>query len=467
MERPVPPDPPPVREPATPAGFSGSLRRALTTGLLAVLAAVVLVPCGVAAADTVRTNFEASTFHLGSVNGQDGWKSAPPGTVTGVPHGFDQEVVANTSAPAEFGAQSFRFSNAYATTVFEGQTRSSTTTEAAGESLANTEYIAQFSFISTDPTAVQPGLAMSISPDNDHTGARMSYIGLRDTAEGINVSFFDTPTPSGEFTAYDLGTLPRDRPHTIKLWLKLIPGPDNDFARVAIDGHDVGECFTTWENYYRAQSESPPNVNQLEFRSGGSGEIPGLLGGGFLFDNLRITTAPGSAPEAGPPTCELPIEKEAEERTVRPGGLVHYRITVHNHGSLAARNLLICDRIPRETRFVGADRKLLRLGDRRCLLVPRLAPGGQATFHPVLRVDSSAPPGSLDNVVEELPGVELAGGEAPGGEPPGVKHPGYLPKPPPSSLPAGAKTAPVPPAAEAKASVAVVRKSPPAPPVTG
>ena len=49
--------------------------------------------------------------------------------------------------------------------------------DAAGQSLANTEYIAQFSFISTKPNVLQPGLNMDVSPDNGE-GGRMSYIGL-------------------------------------------------------------------------------------------------------------------------------------------------------------------------------------------------------------------------------------------------------------------------------------------------
>ena len=80
----------------------------------------------------------------------------------------------------------------------------------------------------------------------------MSYIGLDDTADGIHVTFYDTPDPDGDFAQYDLGTLPRNVPHTIKFWMKLNPGPDNDLVRIFIDGQDVGQCFTTWENFYRA-----------------------------------------------------------------------------------------------------------------------------------------------------------------------------------------------------------------------
>ena len=45
-------------------------------GLLATFVGFALLACGVAVADTVTTDFEG--FRLGSVNGQDGWRSASP-----------------------------------------------------------------------------------------------------------------------------------------------------------------------------------------------------------------------------------------------------------------------------------------------------------------------------------------------------------------------------------------------------
>jgi hypothetical protein len=82
----------------------------------------------------------------------------------------------------------------------------------------------------------------------------------------------------------------------------------------------------------------------------------------------------------------------------------------------------------------------------------------------VLRVDANAPPGDVDNIVEEIPGVE----------PPGAKPPGSAPVPAPAvaDLPSGAKTGPVPPAKEAKAVVKVLatrigRRPLAPPPVTG
>jgi hypothetical protein len=312
-----------------------ALPRTAIVGLLATLVGIALLPCGVALADTISTNFEAPVFHTGSVNGQDGWKSAVPGDIPSLPHGYDQAVVTNSGAPAEFGGQSLRLSNAYnqfeaGPPEFHFQTYSKPTTEAAGERLRNTEYIAQFSFIPTKPTVQQPGLFVSVSPDEGE-GGRMSYIGLEDAPLGINVTFYDT-NGEGDFVGYDLGTLSRRVQHTIKFWMKLNPGANNDFVRIFIDGHDAGQCFTTWENFYRSVKQPVPTSDTLQFRSTGEHENLSLAGGGYLFDKVTITTAKG----AGPPTCDLPLEKVAGARTVRPGDRVRYRITVRNRGRLAS-----------------------------------------------------------------------------------------------------------------------------------
>ena len=436
-----------------------NLPRTALVGLLATLLSIALLPCGVAVADTVETNFEAPLFHTGSVNEQPtpwpkGWKSAKPGDIPSLPHGYDQAVVTNSGAPTAFGGQSLRLSNAYnqcpgcGPPEFHFQTYSKPTTVAAGESLPNTEYTAEFSFISVKPNAQQPGLLVSVSPDEGE-GGRMSYIGLEDAPNGIEMTFFDTPNANGEFVAYDLGTFPRNVPHTIKFWIKLNPAPGSDLVRIYIDGHDAGQCFTTWANFYRATSQAVPVIDTLQFRSVGEQENLSLVGGGYLFDNVKITTSNGP----GPPGCDLPIEKKATTRAASPGSRVGYRITVRNRGRLAASNVLACDRIPHHMTFVSADRKLLARGGRRCLPIPRLGPGQSVSFHLVLRVDANAPPGTETNTVEETPGV------AP-------------PHPPPVLGVMGEKVASIPPleAAVAKVRILAKRASPrrPAPPpVTG
>lgn len=411
--------------------------RTAIVGLFAAFVSIALLACGVALADTVTTNFEAPLFHvctppapvfapMCTVNGQDGWKAGLPGEIgPALPIGYDQQVVANSGAPPEFGGQSLRISNAYTepTNNFFAQTYSKPTTDPAGENQPNTEYIAQFSFISTHPDAQQPDLFMSVSPDNG-SGGRMSYIGLEDTPGGIAVSFYDTPGLRGAFVEYDLGTLTRDQPHTITFWMKLNPGPDNDLVRIYIDGKDVGRCFTTWENYYRSNSQAVPTSDTLEFRTSGDGvTIPNLIGGGYLFDNVTIKTADG----AGPPGCDVPIDKLADAPTVSAGGLAGYRITVRNRGRLSARDLLVCDHIPGQTTFVSADRKLRRLGRRRCLLIPRLGPGQRDSVHLTLRVNANAQPGILDNTADigpvEPPGLPPAPLVPPGASVPDVPGP--------------------------------------------
>jgi uncharacterized repeat protein (TIGR01451 family) len=404
------------------------MRRKFT--MLAAAAGMVLLVCGVAAADTVTTTFEPSTFHPGSVAGQDGWRSAVPGNVPALPNGYDQEVVTNIGAPAAFGLQSLRLSNRYTepTGEFFYQTYSKPVTAPAGETQANTEFTAEFSFISKTPTAEQPGLNVSVSPDSGE-GSRMQYVGLRDTPAGIRVTVFDTPEVDGEFVPYDAGTLDRTVPHTIKFWIKLNPGVDNDLVRIYIDGRDLGQCFTTWENYYRTAPEQapPPNVNtpatinSLQFRS----SAPGFDGvnGGYLFDNVTTTTANGP----GPRGCDLVVDKDADSPTVSAGARAGYQISVRNRGRAIARNVRVCDHVPRRMIFVSADRRLRRLGRLRCLMIPSLRPGQRISFHLALQVHADAPLGKVTNIadiINGLPGLPAGGPgtlPAPGaGVPPAV-----------------------------------------------
>ena len=366
--------------------------------VLMVLAAAVsmaLLACEVAVADTVTTGFEPPAFTPGSVDGQDGWKSAAPGDVPALPEGYDQEVVTNSGVPTAFGLQSLRMSNAFTNGEFFFQTYSRPVTSPAGENQANTEYTAEFSFISKTPNAEQPGLFLSVSPDSNE-GSRMSWVGLEDTPTGIRARVADTPEVDGHFKMYDAGLLDRTVPHTIKFWIKLNPGADNDLVRIAIDGVDLGQCFTTWENYYRTAPEQapPPNrntpatINSLQFRSSGVA-APDLRGGGYLFDNVTVTTANGPGP-AGCPPDDIDVDKTTATRFARPGHLVSYRITVRNRGAAPVRRLRACDRVPRALRFVGARPRLHRAAGRGlCLTIRVLQPGQRKTFRATFRLRSN------------------------------------------------------------------------------
>ncbi len=428
--------------------------RAALVGVLATFVSFALLPGGVAAASI--TLFEQPLFHPGSVNGQSGvggfpWKSSPTGAISCVDWPvatpptthtgqYDQAVVANTVAPLGdppgFGSQSLRMSNACASGEFFYQTYSPRESVQVGEGRVNKVFMAQFSFMSKTP-AYQRGLFLSVSPDSGE-GSRMSWVGLEDTPEGIRVSAADTPEVDGEFVDYpDLALLDRTQPHTIRFWIKVNPGPDNDLVRIAIDNRDVGQCFTTWENYYRTAPEQapPPNantpadINSLQFRSSVPGPPELATSGGYLFDNVSIT--PQNGP--GPPGCDLVIDKEADARTVMAGGLAGYTISARNRGRGSDRNVQVCDRIPRRTRFVSANRKLHRTGRRRCLVIPRLRSGQSVNFHLKVRVNPNTAPGTLANVADITPGVEPPSSPASPGEPPSSPASpgaGDLPRPP-------------------------------------
>jgi uncharacterized repeat protein (TIGR01451 family) len=401
--------------------FRPAQRRAALVGLLAAFVSFALLT-GVAVADTVTTTFEPPTFAPGSVDGQDGWHSAVPGDVPALPNGYDQAVVANTNAPAAFGTQSLRHSNAFseATGEFLFQTYSRSNAVNAGDALPNTEFVGEFQFTSTSPD-LQNGLKMSISPD-DAVGGRMSYISLQDTDTGIKATIYDTPNANGDFKAYPAGIYSRTGVHTVTFLLQLVPGPDNDIVHIVIDTHDIGNelgvCLTTWENFYRATSQAVPVTNSLQFRSdnGGQGNpgfvIPNLVGHGYLFDNVRTDTTPANG--AVPSVCGEPppivIDKTTRTRSARPGDLVTYRITARNRGHAPVRELRVCDRPPRALRFVRSTARLQPAAGRRlCLTTGLLRPGQRKTFGVTFRLRANVTAATVTNGGS----VDIPAGSAP------------------------------------------------------
>ena len=181
--------------------------------------------------------------------------------------------------------------------------------------------------------------------------------------------------------------------------------------RIAIDNRDVGQCFTTWENYYRTAPEQapPPNINtpadinSLQFRSSVPGPPALATSGGYLFDNVSITPTNGP----GPPGCsgggevpppDIDIDKETQTQFARPGDLVTYRITVRNRGNAPVRSLRACDQVPRALRFVRARARLQRTAGRRlCLTIRLLRPGHRRTFRATFRVRANVTADAITN----------------------------------------------------------------------
>jgi uncharacterized repeat protein (TIGR01451 family) len=371
------------------------MRNACT--VLTVAVSMTLLTCEVAVADTVNTTFEPApsepSFALGPVGGQNGWLSSGP---------FDQAVVATANfagAPSDFGEQSLRHSNAVTSGSFGDQTFAAPTQVAAGEALADTEYLAEFSFISTTPTERQAGLFLSISPVLAGTDRRMSHMSLEDAPGGIEVVFWDV-NADGQFVAHPLGTLTREVRHTIMYWIKFNPGPANDVVRVFIDGVEAGESFTTWEDYYRSLEQEPSPINSLLFRAAGTA-APDLRGEGYLFDNITVATGDLPDPEDGDDgddgangddgEPEIDIEKRTRTRFASPGDLITYRVTVTNRDDVAVRSLRSCDEVPRALGFVRATVRLQRAAGRRLCSTIRLLRAGQSrTFRATFRLRANA-----------------------------------------------------------------------------
>jgi hypothetical protein len=250
-------------------------------------------PVVVPACSADDTTFD--TFGNGSVNGQNGWQS------TG---SYDQAIVDNTYGFNSFGCKSLRLSNAVASGSFGDQTFSYSTANEAGESDSTSNgqsggtrqnhYEAQFDVASTSQSQ-QTSLSLSVAPDRGD-GSRMSYLRLADQADGIHVFFVDvqgTTSPSN-FVETEIATLSRTAPHTLKFAIDYVNGPSNDIVKVYVDGSLV-HTGTTWENYYRYDSESsaeqsPRTSDSLLFRAGGA-PVPANSGKGLLFDNVNITTS--------------------------------------------------------------------------------------------------------------------------------------------------------------------------------
>lgn len=267
---------------------------------------------GTSHADSSTITFEAPTYSLGNINNQNGWSK------TG---SYDAEVVSNTYGYSTFGAQSLRISNATTSGSFGDQTFAPALSEPAGESgsldkdgnpVASTQphFEAQFDIASTTK-AEQPGMALSVSPDNG-TGARMSYLSFVDETDGIHVNFYDvqgTGNPANFVETPDVAVLSYGSPHTVKFSMDFVDGPSNDVVKVYVDGAMVHQG-TSWENYYRYDSESNPSlvnvsrtVNTLLFRAGGTA-VAANAGNGYLFDNLSLMSGPIVPETTSPSTRE-------------------------------------------------------------------------------------------------------------------------------------------------------------------
>ena len=274
----------------------------------------------------------------------------------------------------------------------------------------------------------------------------MAWVGLVDTQDGIHVSTSDSSGAGGDFVDTHLGVLSHGQPHTIEWRIKLIPGKANDRVRILIDGQDVGQCFTTWETYYRTSPDQsgppnnaePPNINSLQFRTS-QGHVP--------RPRRRLPVRQRHCHDRYRP-CFTRVRRDDRQAGRREHGECRTAswatsITARNRGSAVARNVQVCDHIPRHTTFVRADHTLRRVGRRALPRDP--APAARPTRQRPPRRSASMRPrrrAALTNIADVTPGV------------PGVRPPAAVASDLPGPLAAaGARVA----AAKVKRARAVVR----------
>jgi hypothetical protein len=295
-------------------------------------------------ADSNSVNFESPTYTIGSINGQDGWTST--GSAGSGCALYDQAVASQSVYPT-FGHQSFRISDAVTSGCFGDQTFAKPLVDSVGETAATAgsfpagnrqrHFEMQFDIASVVPTAQQPGLHVSVSPDRGD-GSRMSYLRFEDGVAGLDVYFDDVEGASNpaNFVETQIATgLNRAVPHHVKLTMDTPDGPSNDVVKVYIDGNLV-QTGTSWENYYRYDSESsaeqsPRIVRTVIFRSSGDA-VPADAGKGFYFDNLSLLSG---ALVMGPPTSKDQCKNGGWKTFTNPtfknqGQCVDY-VERHNH----------------------------------------------------------------------------------------------------------------------------------------
>jgi len=269
----------------------------------AAMAALALLAMPAAAgADTTGTLFEPPSFVPGTINGQGGWLKSG---------GFDAAVVTNSaSVAAVFGAQSLRISNATTSGSFADQTFSAPLVDGAGEATSvnggqaggarQPRFDASFQFMSADPVAEQPGLAITVSPDSGN-GGRMSFLRLRDKPNGLAIDFVDVPSPQTnanqhvDFHEVEIAQgLDRAVPHSVRISSDFIGGANNDVVKVYVDGQ-LKVTGSSWENYYRNDSENGPAnrvpvVDRLLLRVSSTAQ-PANQGKGFLIDGVSTRSS--------------------------------------------------------------------------------------------------------------------------------------------------------------------------------
>ncbi len=344
------------------------MRRFPVFSLVVAFCVLLFVVAGgyeIAKAITLAIDFETPTYSTGTIHNQDGWSSL--GSAGSGSPNYDHAVVANTYGYVSFGLQSLRMSNAVTSGSFGDQTFSKSIPNEAGETSAQNDgfsggtrqpfFEAQWDFASTVPGAEQPGLSVVASPDRGD-GARMSWIQMTDTPSGLEVNFYDYQKylePSYAFVLTNVASgLNRAVPHSIKVQMYFVDGPENDVVKVFVDNVLV-HTGTSWEDYFPAQEGKPTRtVDSILFRTSGVA-APATTGNGFLIDNLALTSSTvtqctttcyvdavnGSDGYGGTSIADAKKTIQAAVNQVSPGGQVIVAAGTYNEAVVVPKSLTL------------------------------------------------------------------------------------------------------------------------------
>jgi uncharacterized repeat protein (TIGR01451 family) len=108
-------------------------------------------------------------------------------------------------------------------------------------------------------------------------------------------------------------------------------------------------------------------------------------------------TTPSVTPAGGPSDTTISLRKSANAAVVKPGGTVKFTIKWKNTGKTAAKNVVICDKLPSGLTFSSAPGATFKAG-KACWTRKSVGVRSQLTFAVVAKLDADAGSRSFTNV---------------------------------------------------------------------
>jgi uncharacterized repeat protein (TIGR01451 family) len=108
-------------------------------------------------------------------------------------------------------------------------------------------------------------------------------------------------------------------------------------------------------------------------------------------------TTPPTVVPAGSPDTTVTLAKAANIAVVKPGGVVRFSIRWKNTGKVAAKNVVICDKLPSGLTFSSAPGATFKSG-KACWTRKSVGVGSELSFGVVAKVDADAGSRSFTNV---------------------------------------------------------------------